>query len=149
MMKKTNFSQEQIEDILNRYENNESQSKIGEHYGVSRTVIKRVLTENQEKVHLRKRTLKYKGKYDIFENIDTVEKAYWLGFLAADGCNYEREENASIILNIHQKDESHLLKFQQFCDTDANIVSYLAYEGYSNATPMVKIVLNSKKCHRI
>ena len=38
---------------------------------------------------------------DIFHQIDTEEKAYWLGFLAADGCNYQREHNASIILNVH------------------------------------------------
>lgn len=144
-MKKIEFSQEQIEDILNKYQNNWSQQKIADFYKVSRTVIKRVLEIQCEGLIIRNRTSKYKYQQDIFEIIDTAEKAYWLGFLAADGCNYQREHNASIILNIHEKDIEHLEKFKQFCHTDAEIKSYIGYEGFSNQTPMCKITLNSKK----
>lgn len=144
-MKKIEFSQEQIEDILNKYQNNWSQQKIADFYKVSRTVIKRVLEIQCEGLIIRNKTSKYKYQQDIFEIIDTAEKAYWLGFLAADGCNYQREHNASIILNIHEKDIEHLEKFKQFCHTDAEIKSYIGYEGFSNQTPMCKITLNSKK----
>ena len=144
-MKKIEFSQEQIEDILNKYQNNWSQQKIADCYQVSRTVIKRILETQDEGFLIRDRTSKYKYKQDIFENIDTAEKAYWLGFLAADGCNYQREHNASVILNVHQKDIEHLNKFKQLCNTDAEIKSYIGYEGFSNQTPMCKITLNSKK----
>ena len=48
--------------------------------------IKRIL--NQSDLLLRQRTKKYYNDDDIFEEINTPEKAYWLGFLAADGCNY-------------------------------------------------------------
>lgn len=144
-MKKIEFSQEQIEDILNKYQNNWSQQKIADFYKVSRTVIKRVLEIQCEGLIIRNRTSKYKYQQDIFEIIDTAEKAYWLGFLAADGCNYQREHNASIILNIHEKDIEHLEKFKQFCHTDAEIKSYIGYEGFSNQTSMCKITLNSKK----
>ena len=144
-MKKIEFSQEQIEDILNKYQNNWSQQKIADFYKVSRTVIKRVLEIQCEGLIIRNRTSKYKYQQDIFEIIDTAEKAYWLGFLAADGCNYQREHNASIILNVNEKDIKHLEKFKQFCHTDAEIKSYVGYEGFSNQTPMCKITLNSKK----
>lgn len=143
-MRKIEFSQEQIIDIVNKYQDNWSQQKIANEYKVSRTVIKRIL-ETQKEVVVRNRTSKYKYQQDIFEIIDTNEKAYWLGFLAADGCNYQREHNASIILNIHQKDIGHLNKFKEFCKTDAEIKSYINKEGFSNQTPMCKIVLNSKK----
>lgn len=144
-MKKIEFSQEQIEDILNKYQNNWSQQKIADFYKVSRTVIKRILEIQCEGLIIRDRTSKYKYQQDIFEIIDTAEKAYWLGFLAADGCNYQREHNASIILNVHEKDIKHLEKFKQFCHTNAEIKSYIGYEGFSNQTPMCKIILNSKK----
>ena len=144
-MKKIEFSQEQIEDILNKYQNNWSQQKIADFYEVSRTVIKRILETQCEGLVIRNRTSKYKYQQDIFEIIDTAEKAYWLGFLAADGCNYQREHNASIIINVHEKDIEHLEKFKQFCHTDAEIKSYIGYEGFSNQTPMCKITLNSKK----
>ena len=144
-MKKIEFSQEQIEDILNKYQNNWSQQKIADFYKVSRTVIKRILKTQCEGLIIRDRTSKYKYQQDIFETINTAEKAYWLGFLASDGCNYQRECNASIILNLHKKDIGHLEKFNQFCHTDAEIKLYIGYEGFSNQTPMCKITLNSKK----
>lgn len=144
-MKKIEFSQEQIKDILNKYQNNWSQQKIADFYEVSRTVIKRILEIQNNGIVIRNRTSKYKYQQDIFENIDTAEKAYWLGFLAADGCNYQREHNASVILNVHEKDIKHLEKFKKFCHTDAEIKSYIGYEGFSNQTPMCKITLNSKK----
>ena len=145
-MKKIEFSQEQINDVINKYKDNWSQQKIADFYNVSRTVIKRILATNKrEDLVIREKTSKYKYQQDIFETIDTPEKAYWLGFLAADGCNYQREQNASIIINIHQKDIDHLIKFQQFCNTNAEIKTYIAQDGFSNQTPMCKIVLNSKK----
>lgn len=144
-MRKVEFLQEQIEDILNKYQNNWSQQKIADDYKVSRTVIKRILETQNNGIIIRDRTSKYKYQQDIFENIDTAEKAYWLGFLAADGCNYQRKHNASIIVNVHEKDIGHLEKFRQFCNTDAEIKSYVGYEGFSNQTPMCKITLNSKK----
>lgn len=142
-MKRIEFTQEQINEILEMYNNNYTQKTIGEKFGVSRPVIKRIL--NSQNITIRKTTQKYKGNYDIFENIDTPEKAYWLGFIAADGCNYWREKNASIIISIHQKDLKHLIKFKEFCQTDAEIKCFEQDWGFSNKTPMCKIILNSKK----
>lgn len=144
-MKRIELTDEQIDEILVKYANNQSQQSIADQMGFSRKVIKRVLTENSDKVALRERTSKYSANYDVFENIDTPEKAYWLGFIAADGCNYQREHNASVIINIHQQDIEHLKKFKEFCNSDANITTYIATEGFSNNTPMCKLVLNSKK----
>lgn len=142
-MKKIEFTQDQLVDIYFKYENNWSQQKIAQFYSVSRTVIKRIL--NQSDLLLRQRTKKYYNDDDIFEEINTSEKAYWLGFLAADGCNYQREHNASVILNLHQKDLEHLQKFRQFCNSQAEIKLYTFDRGYSNNTPMAKIIINSKK----
>lgn len=143
-MKKREFTQEEKNDILNKYQNEQwTQKRIGEYYSVSRTVIKRLLKEFD--VSLRKKTNKYCANYNIFEEIDSSEKAYWLGFLAADGCNYIRDKNASIILSIHQKDIEHLEKFKKFCETNAEIKMFLQNWGFSNKTPMCKIVLNSVK----
>lgn len=143
-MNKIIFTQEQIDDIIQKYQkDNWSQKRIAEYYSVSRSVIKRILSK--EKVIFRERTAKYFCNYSIFEIIDSAEKAYWLGFLAADGCNYTREHNASIIININSKDIEHLEKFKKFCSTNAIIQRYIANKGFSSNTHMAKIVLNSKK----
>ena len=136
------FSQEQIKDIINKYQNEKiSATQIGKIYGLSKAPILRVLKENG--IEIIQHRHKIEADYNIFENIDSQEKAYWLGFLAADGCNYERQYNASIILNIHQRDRDHLEKFRTFMKSNAKIVDYIQDAGFSNNTPMCKITFNS------
>lgn len=60
---------------------------------------------------------KYYRNSDIFETIDTEEKAYWLGFLYADG--YINEEHNFITLGLAAKDKEHIEKFQKFLETNA------------------------------
>ena len=145
-MLKIEFTNEQIQEMIKLYEeDNLSLSKIANKFNVSRGVISRVFKENTDKVTIRQRTHKYKADYNKFENIDSAEKAYWLGFLAADGCVYTRENNASIIINIHNKDKEHLEKFKKFMNSNAEIIEHIQNDGFSNNTPMVKFVLNSKK----
>lgn len=145
-MQKIIFSEEQLNLIIDLYVNqNKSLKSISEIFGVSRPVISRVLKENADKVTLRQKTTKYTANYDNFEVIDTAEKAYWLGFLAADGCVYIRENNATILLNLSQKDINHLQKFKTFMNSTAEIIEYISNTGYSNNSPMVKFALNSKK----
>jgi len=55
-------------------------------------------------------TTKYKVNEQIFDEIDSQDKAYWLGFLSSDGHIGEN----SIIIEISNKDVDHLYKFQKF-----------------------------------
>lgn len=142
-MKKIQFSQEQINVIIDLYNNNYTQKQIGEHFNVDRSVIKRVLLENN--IKLRNTTHKHKCNYSIFKEIDNPEKAYWLGFLAADGCNYNRENNATICISLHQKDEAHLKKFQKFLSADNELQYYISNTGFGNNTPMCRIAIYSKE----
>lgn len=144
MSKKVIFSDEQIKEMIYLYQEEKIPSRaLGKKFNVSKNIILRVLKENGVVTNLSNH--KYKADYDKFELIDSPEKAYWLGFLAADGCNYQREENASIIVNLHQKDRNHLEKFKTFMESNVNITDYIQDCGFSNHTPMSKIVFNSKK----
>ena len=143
-MRKIIFSDEQLQDIFFQYnEKHLSMELIGKKYQVSRTVISRILKENN--IAIKKSNHKYFADYQKFKIIDSKEKAYWLGFLAADGCNYWREQNASIIINIHQKDKNHLIKFKDFMNSNVEIKDFIQTWGYSNNTPMSKIIFNSKE----
>ena len=53
-------------------------------------------------------------KFDehVFDSIDTEEKAYWLGFIWADGCIASRDYNFEMALA--EKDKEHLEKFNLF-----------------------------------
>lgn len=61
---------------------------------------------------------KYTFNYDYFEIIDTEEKAYWLGFLYADGCvgKNRKDKNGEhpgcgVSLGLKLSDEEHIDKF--------------------------------------
>lgn len=56
---------------------------------------------------------------DIFHQIDTEEKAYWLGFLYADG--YISKYN-QIEINLSPEDKEHLIKLKLFVNTNTNII---------------------------
>lgn len=61
--------------------------------------------------------MKYYRNSNVFEKIDTEEKAYWLGFLYADG--YVDPERGEIILGLADKDKEHIDKFRLFLETNA------------------------------
>ena len=121
-MKKIEFSQEQIEDILDKYKNNWAQQKIANFYNVSRTVIKRILDIQNEDLVIRNRTTKYKYNQNIFEIIDTNEKAYWLGFLFADGYNHETK--TCVALRLQAADKEILEKYKTFLGTNVPIYTF-------------------------
>lgn len=55
--------------------------------------------------------------HKFFSKIDTEEKAYWFGFICADGCIY----NNRVILDIQIRDIEHLEKFKKSLVCDAKI----------------------------
>ena len=65
---------------------------------------------------------KYKLDDTVFDSINTEEKAYWLGFLYADGYNH-RSKNC-IALRLQKEDIDVLYKFKDFLKTDSPICIY-------------------------
>jgi hypothetical protein len=57
----------------------------------------------------------------IFQIIDTEEKAYWLGFLAADGAV---NKNGIISLQLKESDYSHVVKFRDFIGSNHPITKH-------------------------
>ena len=77
---------------------------------------------------LRKAGKKYNYNERIFQNIDTPEKAYWAGFITADGCIEDlarTRANGSIYHNyrlrfcLAYKDINHLKKFIRFLNDES------------------------------
>ena len=57
----------------------------------------------------------YKINSDVFDTIDTEEKAYWLGFFLADGCIAKSMgTRRAFRLSLKKSDEKHLCKAAKF-----------------------------------
>ncbi|MDD7794781.1 NUMOD1 domain-containing DNA-binding protein [Clostridium sp. 'White wine YQ'] len=66
--------------------------------------------------------VKYTQNSSYFEKIDTERKAYWLGFLYADGCVYEKnEKKKTIIIQLHPDDRNILEEFLKDISSDRRI----------------------------
>lgn len=87
--------------------------ELGKKFGVCQTTIKRRLSELG--LHTKRNYDKF-AKFNIhkFDTIDTEEKAYWLGFLYADGCVVSKRHVVS--LRLAEVDYDHLLKFKAFLE---------------------------------
>lgn len=79
---------------------------------------------------------------DFFANIDTEEKAYWLGFLLADGNVYAR----TVFLGLKSSDRYHVVAFGKALKSDAKVVDKQNDGGYGNQTSMLSYIrINSVK----
>lgn len=74
-------------------------------------------TVNSVRIKSRKLGLKKEEKYTydkgFFKNIDTEEKAYWLGFIFADGWISKHKRGCALGIQLGIKDYNHLKKFNK------------------------------------
>src|SRR5438552_17601272 len=64
-----------------------------------------------------------------FDELSTDWHAYWIGFLAADGCVFvnEKRSQARVIVVLKMSDADHLRNFQQGLRTSAPVIA--GYNG--------------------
>lgn len=108
LVKKDIWTQEDIDFIKENYQK------------MSVIEIARVLnrTPNAVKLKAQRNGLKkspYNCEYDFFKNIDTEEKAYWLGFICADGyVSINQKTNSGYVgIELQARDVEHLKKFNR------------------------------------
>lgn len=95
----------------------------------------------------REKTLKYTCDSNYFEKIDREDKAYWLGFIYADGYITKRGDGGSPRLGIaiSEKDKKHLEYFRYCIKTNAPINTYTQKGGYGNNTVYCRIIISDPK----
>ena len=126
------FSEDEIQEIIKIYQTeNISCAKIGEQYKVSESTIVRILKNNGVKI---RRHWGNTFNENYFDEINTPNKAYLLGFLYADGCI---NKNNVISIVIHKKDIEILEMFKKELNA-TNEISYI------KTKPHVRISFCSK-----
>lgn len=135
------WSEDQIEYIKNDYILNHSTTKIAKEFTTSPQSIRKVLRENNIRVLTLSELnqLGYPRNSNFFSIINTPEKAYWLGFLYADG--YISTSN-EIRINLQSQDEQHIQKFYDAISADNHTIKYskkvVAEKTYTQAYANVR-----------
>lgn len=106
-----------IQEYIDTPEKQRSLTKLGEKYGVKRQTLSKYLKERGiEIINYQNRC---RIKEDVFNIINTEEKAYWLGFIFADG-NISSTGNRFEI-NLSIKDIDHMIKLKNFLKYEEDI----------------------------
>jgi len=112
---------------------------------VNHETVRQILIRSN--VHVPKKAVKHNyTNLDFFQTIDTEEKAYWLGFIYADGCisyiGYRLE------ISINKKDEEHLQKLSDMLNKPLrSFTQTCSLMNDTNVCEMVKLYVYNKSMY--
>ncbi|TCI26640.1 hypothetical protein EVJ32_04515 [Exiguobacterium sp. SH5S4] len=122
-----NMSAQEIGDVLNR-------SKISVRHkikslGITDTKYSRM-------------TVRYHYDKDFFKVIDSEEKSYWLGFIAADGCIIDKTGAKALKITLKGEDKGHLEKFKNAIKANVPVREKIA-KSNGKEYPSCEIIIHS------
>jgi len=138
------ITQDEKDGMINLYINGDSAQKAASVYGLSSECCTREAKKRGIKI---KNNSRYTIDDSIFEKIDTEDKAYWLGFIAADG---NVTDYGGLNIGLKKSDLLHLEKFKKFCGSSHPIKicrSSPSFEGGDNSKifESCRIVIGNRK----
>lgn len=141
------FSEEEINEILQKYDNGEKITNLNKFYHT--TKIRDILIQNNRSVpEIRKGQGGVKRKYpfneNYFENLDSKDKAYFLGFIYADGFITKRSQSQDV-LGLTLAEIEPIDKFKKYIQTEKPVGYYKKTNSYSDKSYEYKLALLSDK----
>lgn len=113
-MSRSKFSDEIKQEILSKSDRMTAK-ELAKEYGSSRSFVLKLWMDND---YHKPPSFKYYVNQDYFKEINTAKKAYFLGFISADGCVYKREKHQGLLSISIQKRDDEMLK-QMIVDMDS------------------------------
>lgn len=111
------ISKEELTEIIQMYQNNVSLREIEKRTSHGRPAITKMLQRLGVKTTFGNHYRKYFFDFNFFEKIDNEYKAYWLGFMYADGCILKQDNRGygeqEFKIQIAKEDLELLEKFKQ------------------------------------
>lgn len=149
MGRKSNLSKEQIQNMCRLYKEGKSSVELGNIFNKTPSSIVGYLKRNGIETRSNKQnSRKYYHDENYFKKIDSEEKAYWLGFIYADGFINAKHKSSSqsFGITLSSEDIDHLKKFKKCISSNNPINSYKASDNnYSLNTIYSRIVITSQK----
>lgn len=132
----------------NEYVNGVSALKLEEKYKLSKGYLYRWFKKlNLPLRHNSINSKRYKFDETYFKKIDTQDKAYWLGFIYADGfiTSKKKHGNRSLGISLSIKDKEHLEKLNQCLNSNTPVNTYIEKSGFGEGNEYCRVIYVSKE----
>lgn len=141
-----NLSEEEIKEIIRLYSREKlSISSIKKTFRLQFEDVKTILRDNNTYIRShRESRMTYSYNEDYFSEVNTTEKAYWLGFIYADGF-ITKKTNGSPVFGLTLGEIEPLIKLNQCLDSNKPIGQYKKVNSYSNNSIEYKLAFTSPK----
>lgn len=142
------WSQECVNYIIEQYvDNKKSIANIAKEIKTSPEAVSKKLKESN--IHIRtdrEQALKYSVNEHYFDAIDNEHKAYWLGFLYADGYIVSKRKcgNRKVGLSLSIKDKERLEAFKEDINFTGPINIYSTNSSYKKNTVYGRVLITSE-----
>lgn len=113
--------------VIEMYENGMSAVKIAKELGVTNSKVYWILQKNKvERRSNKENSRRYDLSQDFFETINTEAKAYWLGFMYADGyLSLSKEGQKYVGMALSVEDKDHIVKFGESINSTYPVNVYI------------------------
>jgi hypothetical protein len=146
MRKLKDLSDSEKLEIINQRKIGITEKEISKKFDISLRQYYNLLKLNN--IEQKSKVVRYKFNEDYFETIDTEDKAYFLGFIVADG-NINKNNNS---VRIIQKETNILYEFKKFVSFDGPIftrkdgkISYITISSHKMKNDLDKLGISSNK----
>lgn len=143
-----NVSEDIQNEIVNKYKNHISGINIAKQYDInSNTVYKILKNHNVQIRNDREKSLLYELDENYFEKIDSEHKAYWLGFIYADGYITAKRQysNPKFGITLSSNDRLHLVKLSLDLKSNYPINDYCNNTSYKKDTKSSRLLISNNK----
>lgn len=107
------------------------------------SIIKILKNSKVEFRNLSQAMQRYKINEKYFDKIDSIDKAYFLGLLYTDGCNFRSKKEKTVTVNLQEGDRKILETFRKYLETDRPL-SYLQFPKKKNYQPQFRLTINNQ-----
>lgn len=115
--------------IISLYNQGIAGYEIAKQMDVNQEKIYRVLKEKEVTRSNKENSVKYFVNHHYFDEIDNRDKAYWLGFMYADGYIIKNGNQKCVGVTLATKDRDHLEKMKSALDSTHPIHDYESKDG--------------------
>lgn len=138
---------EEIKNAYNSYTNGLSVEKVSKLFNIPQTSLRRYFKRKGYSIRSLSEAEKiYSFNESYFDNIDTSDKAYWLGFLYADGyiLSKRKHGNRKFGVTLSVADIEHLEKLKQCLNSNHRIAIYHSKNSYNANCEYCRLLFSSQ-----